>query len=118
MDLQTIVLLFVCIVVLIFLVIYYFLRKIDLKNKDKYPERFDGTFFGYNVPGDGEYFCKRYWFWQVEKRKFLESMFRKEQEARQLRGGIYFRRAVKRGKGHIGEKGKFMSLREVVIKVN
>ncbi|MEB7754902.1 hypothetical protein [Staphylococcus pseudoxylosus] len=110
MDLTTIV--------LIFLVIYYFLRKIDLKNKVKYPEKFDGTFFAYYVPRDGEYFCKRYWFWQVEKRKFLKFVFRKEQEARQLPGGIYCRRAVKRGRGHIGEKGRIIFLREVFIKVS
>lgn len=102
-DLPTKVTIFVIIVVLIFSFIYYFLRKIDSKNKDKYPEKFDGTFFAYHIPKDGEYFCKRYWFWQVEKRKFLESVFREEQEFRQLRGGIYFRRAVKRGRGHIGD---------------
>ena len=117
-DLSSIILFVVFIVVLLFLVIYCSLRRIDLKNKDKYPEKFNNTFFAYNIPGDGEYFCKRYWFWQVEKRKFLESVFRKEQEARQLRGGIYCRRAVKRGRGHIGEKGNIIFLREVVMKVN
>lgn len=118
MELLTLFLLFLFVVVLIISGIYYVLRKIDLKHKNKYPDRFNGKFFAIHVPGDGEYFCKRYWFWQVEKRKFLESVFKEEQKARNLQGGIYFRRSVKRGKKNLGEKGSIIFLREVFMKVN
>lgn len=103
---------------LIGLVVYYFLRKLDKKSKDKYPKRFNGKFFMYHVPRDGEYLCKRYWFWQVEKRKFLEKKMKEEQKARNLSGGIYSRRATKRGWKSEGEKGRNVFLRELFIKIN
>ena len=118
MDIQTAFVIFLIILAIFCGVAYYFLRKLDIKNKDKYPEKFDGNFFVYHVPKDGEYLCKRYWFWQVEKKKFLESKIREIQESKNLSGCIYSRRAVKRGRGHIGEKGRIIPLRELFIKIN
>lgn len=118
MDIQTVFVLFLVILAIFFGVAYYFLRKLDIKNKDKYPEKFDGKFWAINVPGDGEYLCKRYWFWQVEKKKFLISKFEEEQRARNLSGAIYSRRATKRDRKQAGRKGRIMSLRELYIRLN
>ena len=118
MDIQTMLVSIIFGLFIIGLIVYFLLRTLDVKQKHKYPQKFDGNFFVYHVPKDGEYLCKRYWFWQVEKKKFLESKIREIQESKNLSGGIYSRRAVKRGRGHIGEKGRIMSLREVFIKIN
>ncbi len=72
----------------------------------------------YHVPRDGEYLCKRYWFWQIEKRKFLEGKMKEEQKSRNLSGGIYSRRATKRDRNRAGEKGRIVFLRELFIKIN
>ena len=105
------------VICLIIGLIYYLLRRLDFKNKDKYPRKFNGRFDAIDIPGYGEYFCKRYWFWQVEKRKFLEQQFQEYQFQNNLSGAIYSRRAVKRGRGHVGEKGKNIFLRELYIRV-
>ncbi|WP_369352411.1 hypothetical protein [Staphylococcus epidermidis] len=53
MDIQTVFVIFLVILAIFCGVAYYFLRKLDIKNKDKYPEKFDGKFWAINVPGDG-----------------------------------------------------------------
>ncbi|MCH4484243.1 hypothetical protein MKR37_11170 [Staphylococcus haemolyticus] len=118
MDINTMIIIFILVVFIVYGVAYYLLRKLDKKNKDKYPEKFDGKLYAIDIPGDGEYLCKRYWIWQVEKRKFLEKKLKEEQRARNLSGAIYSRRATKRSRGHVGEKGRIMSLRELYIKVH